>query len=93
MISKRELNGHHVEAYGLSDSQFDAACRLLTLSLLESKDCPDSLEDADGFVDEWLDDEEFEADYREWLKKCVDGNATIYTYKEGWQPISEVAVF
>ena len=87
----KEINGIKVEAYGLSNGQFSAACTILELG--ESESGFDSLEKTTEFAEMWINNENFEKPYREWLRKCVDKGAEIYTFSEDWQCIGEVAVF
>jgi hypothetical protein len=90
-VLKKIVDGVRVEGYGLTKSQFDAACAIVEFGKSESGF--DSLEDASPYVDEWLNNEEFDVEYRAWLKKCLEGGAEIYSYTEHWQPINEIAIF
>ena len=84
-------NGVYFETYELNPHQFERAVTLYSSDIKNSHD--DSIEDASLFVNEWIDEKTLDKKYREWLKKMVNKGAEIYTYKEGWQPISEIAVW
>lgn len=90
MITKY-LKGIKIETYDLSSSQFESACSIASNGILESGF--DSLEDASQFVSSWIEDESFDEGYRAWLKECVDKGAEIFTLKEDWQPVGEIAIF
>jgi hypothetical protein len=91
-VKRKEINGVKVETYELNNSQFDNACTLAGFGG-PNKDGFYSLEDATPFVNEWVNASDLDEGYKDWLKDCSDKGAEIYTYKEDWQPISEIAVF
>lgn len=90
-VRTKELNGMKVESYELNEHDFETACTLLECGVM--KDEHGELEDATPYLQEWIDNEYLDNGYREWLKKCIDSGAEIYTYNFGWQPISEIAVW
>lgn len=89
-VKTKVVNGIKVETYELDDRLFERACALINIR--EDESGFDCLEYANEFAEDWANTD-FDKDYRDWLKKCLDAGAEIYTYKEDWQPIGEIAVF
>lgn len=83
----RQVNDTRIEVFGFKD-----ICTNLIANDVYTHGIY-KLEDASEFVDDWITNDELPEDYRQWLKNSVDAGATIYTYYEDWQPITEVAVF
>ena len=91
MLTKKLSDGIVVESYELTEHQFERACQLFGTEHMRSEF--DSLEQSDQYLGFWLaEDSPFESEKLEWLRGCVDSCAEIYTYKEGWQQIGEIAV-
>ena len=90
-MKTKEINGTRIEAYELNDKQFENACKMIVDGSTRLGN--NSIEDSSDFVDVWFENTYMDEDYKNWLNKCVDEGADIYTYNEGWQPISEIAVF
>ena len=94
MVRTADLNGVHIESFELTESQFNRVVEILKLEVLElyKDEGMDSLNDVSAYVDEWISNDEINPEYRNWLKDMIDKGASIYTYHEDWQPISEVAI-
>lgn len=94
MVRKADINGIHVESFELTESQFNRVIEIIQCNGREDdfNDFEDGLGNASLYVNEWINNDNFDIDYRNWLKSMVDTGASIYTYYEDWQPISEVAI-
>ena len=91
MLEKKLANGVVIESFSLTEHQFERACQLYEIEHRTGEF--DSLVESDAWLDGWLSQySPLEPDEVEWLKCNVDRGADIYTYRDGWQDIGEIAV-
>jgi len=91
MLRKQLQSGKVIESFILNERQFDRACMLYEKEGMRTD--VDSLESVELLVEEWIDvDSPLEVAELEWLKKVIREGADIYTYRDGWQSIGEIAV-
>lgn len=91
MVQRKEINGKTIEAYNLTESEFNAAVKMVSEGKIDGEF--ESLISAKNYVNFWLEDEMLDSNYRKWLKEKVESGAEIFTYMEGWQAINEIAVW
>lgn len=91
MIKKRMVNGLHVESYDIGQEEFNLVCDMIGNDVMSENGS--RLEDSAIYVESWISNEDFDKEYREWLRSMLEKGADIYTFVEGWQQIAEVAIW
>ena len=98
MIKLTLLNGfnaYKIETFGLTDEQHDIAVEMyknnpFNLMQYDLKEVDDR-----EMVNVWIADAHSEGneEYAEFLRKALAEDANLYTFKDEWQEIGEVAIY
>ena len=85
---------YRIETFDLTEEQHDLAVEMIRNGKKESG--KSSLQEADKeMANVWIADAHSEGneEYAEFLREALAVDADLYTFKEGWQEIGEVAVY